>query len=338
MEEMKHFYTDVLEMDLIHESSISFTVIAGTTKITFEQQSALPYYHICFRSGFKFHDYMFNKLAERSLLLSDKDGGYSMFWQGKQAYFVDPDGNVLELLERPFTHDEDYTPDDWFDVGEMGLPVENVQEMRHFIKEFINDDAKEVSDTFSFYGDNDGVLVIVKEGRPWYPTDRKAEIHPIRMVVSGEANTKLIHPNYPYEIIVKKEWEDSIPAVQMRIARPTNQIDKLTEFYTLGLGLKQIGEFRNHDGYDGVMLGLPGFPYHLEFTQYEKPMLLPEPTKEHLLVFYLPNKYKQKKIANRLLRMGYEEVDPENPYWARGGITIKDPDGWCVVLMNTVGI
>jgi len=36
--------------------------------------------------------------------------------------------------------------------------------------------------------------------------------------------------------------------------------------------------------------------------------------------------------------MGYPEVAPENPYWMQKGITIEDPDGWRLVLMNTEGI
>lgn len=32
--------------------------------------------------------------------------------------------------------------------------------------------------------------------------------------------------------------------------------------------------------------------------------------------------------------MGYDEVEPENPYWKDKGITIEDPDGWRIVLMK----
>jgi hypothetical protein len=32
--------------------------------------------------------------------------------------------------------------------------------------------------------------------------------------------------------------------------------------------------------------------------------------------------------------MGYKPVAPENPYWEAGRVTIEDPDGWQVVLMN----
>ncbi|MEH7281737.1 VOC family protein, partial [Bacillus toyonensis] len=49
--------------------------------------------------------------------------------------------------------------------------------------------------------------------------------------------------------------------VQFRIARPTDKFEEVISFYETGLGLKRIGEFHNHEGYDGVMFGLPGEEY-----------------------------------------------------------------------------
>ncbi|MFD2444851.1 VOC family protein [Bacillus sp. CGMCC 1.16607] len=138
--------------------------------------------------------------------------------------------------------------------------------------------------------------------------------------------------------MVRKEWEIGAPSVQFRVARPTNQLERIVEFYQQGLGLKKIGEFRNHEGYDGIMLGLPNFEYHLEFTQSAEPIDLPTPTKEHLLVFYIPNRFERDKIVKRLTDMGYGQQKSENPYWDRGGVTIEDPDGYRIVLMNTSGI
>jgi uncharacterized glyoxalase superfamily protein PhnB len=55
-------------------------------------------------------------------------------------------------------------------------------------------------------------------------------------------------------------------------------------------------------------------------------------------VFYIPDKEAIDRIAGNLEEMGYLPVEPENPYWARNGITVEDPDGWRVVLHNTAGI
>ena len=53
----------------------------------------------------------------------------------------------------------------------------------------------------------------------------------------------------------------------LRVARPTDHFDEAVRFYTEGVGLTVLGSFEDHEGFDGVMLGLAGAPYHLEFTR-----------------------------------------------------------------------
>ena len=123
---------------------------------------------------------------------------------------------------------------------------------------------------------------------------------------------------------------------QVRLARPTNQLERVVQFYHEGLGLAILGSFQNHAGYDGVMLGLSGHEYHLEFTQHQNGSPCPAPTKDNLLVFYLDDKTSLTETAARLKRLGYSPVPPENPYWQQKGLTFEDPDGWRVVLFDGV--
>ncbi|GLV61788.1 hypothetical protein Bmyc01_04580 [Bacillus mycoides] len=122
--------------------------------------------------------------------------------------------------------------------------------------------------------------------------------------------------------------------VKFRIARPTDKFEEVIAFYEEGLGLKRIGEFYDHDGYDGVMFGLPDEEYHLEFTRHIDGSPCTAPTKDNLLVFYIREYKEIEKVSKRLHAMGYDEVEPENPYWKEKGITIEDPDGWRIVLMQ----
>ena len=130
-------------------------------------------------------------------------------------------------------------------------------------------------------------------------------------------------------------WSDKLPVVQFRIARPTNRLQKVVEFYRDGLGLRVVGHFENHNGYDGVMLGLPDTAYHLVFTQHVDAVPCPPPSEDNLLVFYMPDVEARDIVVNRLHGMGYDEVEPENPYWKNAGVTIEDPDGWRIVLQNS---
>lgn len=54
--------------------------------------------------------------------------------------------------------------------------------------------------------------------------------------------------------------------MQLRVARHTEQLDEVVSFYRDGVGLAEIGGFRDHDGYDGVFLAVPGTGAHLELT------------------------------------------------------------------------
>lgn len=133
-------------------------------------------------------------------------------------------------------------------------------------------------------------------------------------------------------------WNSGMQVVQVRVARPTDQLDKIKEFYVDGLGLEVVGHFENHQGYDGLMIGLPGKVYHLEFTQHVDGSPCPAPTHDNLLVFYMPDAKQIEVVVNSLDSLGYPVVEPENPYWVERGKTIEDPDGWRIVLMNTNGI
>lgn len=134
------------------------------------------------------------------------------------------------------------------------------------------------------------------------------------------------------------KWNENLHIAQFRIARPTDKLKQVEQFYCEGLGLTKIGGFEGHRGYTGIMIGLPDASYHLEFTEHTDGSPCPAPTEDNLLVFYLPD-YKQiQAVQSRLANMGYPEVPPENPYWQEKGVTIADPDGWRIVLMNTQGI
>ena len=125
---------------------------------------------------------------------------------------------------------------------------------------------------------------------------------------------------------------------QVRIARPTDQLEKVVAFYREGLGLRELFRFSEHDGYDGVMLGLPGATYHLEFTQHAAGSPCPAPSADNLLVLYIPDAGELAALRARLEQLGHQPVEPENPYWLDKSVTFEDPDGWRVVLCHSSGI
>ena len=121
---------------------------------------------------------------------------------------------------------------------------------------------------------------------------------------------------------------------RLRIARPTSQLERVVRFYVEGLGWRVLDHFQDHEGIDGVMVGLPGALVHLEFTRRAGDPVDRAPTAEHLLVFYLPEKEEWRASVARMREAGYTAVPASNPYWDREGLTFEDPDGYRVVLEN----
>ena len=122
--------------------------------------------------------------------------------------------------------------------------------------------------------------------------------------------------------------------MQFRAARPTASLANIVTFYRDGLGLPVLGEFRDHDGFSGVMFGLPDRRAHLEFTEGpHRPT--PNPHAEENYVFYLPNAADADAIVQRLAALGYPAVPAANPYWDSVGTTVADPDGFRVVIVRS---
>ncbi|HEY8125467.1 MAG TPA: VOC family protein [Methylocystis sp.] len=126
----------------------------------------------------------------------------------------------------------------------------------------------------------------------------------------------------------------STPPV-LRVARPSDDLDALLSFYRDGLGLDLLYRFENHDGFDGVMLGRRGAPYHLEFTRAHGRPAGRSPSQDHLLVFYHPEPESWRDAITRMRAAGFEPVAALNPYWEEAGATFEDPDGYRVVLQQS---
>jgi catechol 2,3-dioxygenase-like lactoylglutathione lyase family enzyme len=120
----------------------------------------------------------------------------------------------------------------------------------------------------------------------------------------------------------------------LRVARPTDRLDQVIHFYTEGLGLQTLYRFEDHDGFDGVMVGMPGEAHHFEFTHHRGHAVGRAPTEDNLIVFYLPERSEWQQTIERMNAAGYQSVKSYNPYWDNQGVTFEDPDGYRVVLQN----
>jgi hypothetical protein len=125
------------------------------------------------------------------------------------------------------------------------------------------------------------------------------------------------------------------PGLTMRVSRPTDNLAGITEMYVKGLGFTVLAQFTEHEGFDGAILGHSQQPYHLEFTAQRGHQVGKAPTKDHLLVFYIPDTEEWEESCAHMLAAGFRGVPSYNPYWDVQGKTFEDLDGYRVVLQNT---
>ena len=119
--------------------------------------------------------------------------------------------------------------------------------------------------------------------------------------------------------------------MKFRVARHTNDLEPIIDFYRDILGLEIIGEFNNHSNYDGVFFGKEGLDWHLEYTTSSE-SADHKPDKDDLLVFYVDSEKEYIKLKERFNNNGISPVVPKNPYWKENGLTYKDPDGFRIVI------
>ncbi len=155
-----------------------------------------------------------------------------------------------------------------------------------------------------------------------------------RLLVHGTPHDAAVYSIVREERVPLSPFTDPLARAHLRVARPSDDLEAVTRFYRDGLGFEVLGGFRDHEGFDGVMLGHPGAPYHLEFTRKAGHAAGRAPTEDNLLVLYLPDRAEWEAAVARLLAAGHPAVPSFNPYWDRLGRTFEDPDGYRVVLQN----
>jgi GNAT superfamily N-acetyltransferase len=121
----------------------------------------------------------------------------------------------------------------------------------------------------------------------------------------------------------------------LRVARPTDRLADVVQFYERGMGFIRLASFEDHDGFDGVILGQPGGPCQVEFTRKRGERAGRAPSQDHLFVFSFFDRDVWQRAVDRMAAVA-PPVPSFNPYWDRGGRTFEDPDGYRVVLYLAV--
>ena len=117
----------------------------------------------------------------------------------------------------------------------------------------------------------------------------------------------------------------------LRVARHTNNLDKIEDFYVDILGFERLGGFKNHNNYDGAFIGKSGLDWHFEFTQSEA-KAIHSFDEDDITVLYPKTISDYNQLIERIINNNISFITAINPYWNENGKMIQDPDGYRIVI------
>jgi len=185
MDQTRKFYSEVLgfEMTFCNANTISF--MTGESILTFNQsKSEGPKYHFAFNIPC-------NKITEALKWISKKteiikirdDKAIADFdsWNAKALYFYDNNENILEFISRAELNnlsDKPFTISSVLSISEIGIVTDEPQE---FVEKLITENKLSFfskgkqSEDFISLGNDNGLFIIVRTNRNWYPTKSQAQ-------------------------------------------------------------------------------------------------------------------------------------------------------------------
>lgn len=172
------FYKGILGLPCDRIADQTFRVNTLHTQLEFQHSGPEQYYHFAFLLPTGTMHEAITYLESRGIELLMLDGEKIVhFNPGQAIYFKDPDGNIVEWIERPSVQDGTglkFDPANLVCVNEIGLPVERPRNTARLLMDrdgIIPENPEGFSDEFCWVGDARGVLIVVKKGRNWLPTD-----------------------------------------------------------------------------------------------------------------------------------------------------------------------
>ena len=164
-------------------------VRAGETALRFRAAERPAPAHVAFDVPFAAFDEVLTWAGERVELLAAPGGGHEFDfsaapWHARAAYFLDDEGDVLELIAR---RDAPSGPPGRIRrVSEVGLPVADVPAAVAALERELGLPLFDGGGpAFAAVGDHAGLLIVVRVGRRWVPTELVAGDDPVTVVLAG---------------------------------------------------------------------------------------------------------------------------------------------------------
>ena len=198
IQETTAFYQDILGLSIIEKNSKWVTIQAGNSILKFIENSTFnSIYHFAFNIPE-------NKLEEAiewcknkvGLIVIEDQNVIANFeaWNANAVYFYDNNGNLLEFISRYDLENastENFSSKSILNISEIGIVTENPLELGNLLiekqaLEFFSKNNN--SEVFSALGDDEGLLIIVKPNRNWYPTQTPSQSNPTEIRIQNNEN------------------------------------------------------------------------------------------------------------------------------------------------------
>ena len=190
------------------------TIRAGNSLLRFgATENGQPKYHLAFNIPENKIEAARVWLAARAELVPHFKSGATIidwpYWNAHSVYFLDPAGNILEVIARHGLENGapgSFGPTDFLNVSELGFVVPDPQETMDLLASAFELPIKSRLDDFGAVGDDHGLFIVSAEKRPWMPTDNQlAEPFPARAVVRHKAAVLVRLPGTSYVVAGRTE-------------------------------------------------------------------------------------------------------------------------------------
>lgn len=207
-----HFYTQLLGLPLAAPAEPhQFTLQTGRSQLTFVQanEGENGRYHFAFNISPNQFDEAKQWLTGRVPLIRDEQGADEFdfrSWNARAFYFYDPAGNILEFIahhDLPDQSDLPFAATSILEISEIGLASDDVPATAELTRTTLGLQPYRgsVSDAFTAVGDEHGLLIIVQQGRVWFPnTGVAAELYPLTAVLADDSGRTYQLFGSPYQI------------------------------------------------------------------------------------------------------------------------------------------
>lgn len=190
LEAVVDFYAVAMKLPIESRSGSHVCFRAGDSLLGFRRSKRRSIYHFAFnvrpdrleeavRILRVWVDPIFSQATERIRFEN---------WKADSYYFFDPAGNVIELIAREELPSGPDGESMIHNVGEVGLALRPFPDEIDQIASAtgLSIFRKSASDDFTAIGEEQGLLILAKEDRVWYPTDNvRASRRPCEIRMTG---------------------------------------------------------------------------------------------------------------------------------------------------------